>query len=215
MLTAGLCFIIVVFLPAFIEMLKPRRREPRRILKAPFQKTIRHVYKSNATSGSNSAVNGNASSNMENLLKKNGVKYQRIDLNTLRIFGNIVLPQAFEILENIVVLGKLTVGDKCVLHGTAKAKKNVLIGSQVVIKGNMISEGDIEIGDDSVIAGLVHSQGSVKLGEKVFVGLSVVANGDVELYEDSEVKKNILTHGIIKVLKRSRLDLPATLDDLG
>jgi predicted acyltransferase (DUF342 family) len=156
-----------------------------------------------------------ASKNLQDFLTEMGVKFRTIGNHAIRILGNIVFPPDFQVCDNIVVEGSLTVGDHCVFHGSVKARGNVIIGNWVVLKGNLISKGNINIKDEAVIGGLVHSEGSVKLGGKVFIGLSVVADGDVELYENSEVKKNILTQGVIRVLKYPKLDFSSALDDIG
>lgn len=215
MLSADFAFVISVFLPPTVEIIRPKLRQPRRILKMPLQKKMRRGSKIIFSSNSSSVDNAEASKNLRDLLDKAGVRWHCIGNNTVRIFGDFVFPPKFEVLENIVVLGALTVGDECVFHGSVKAKKDALIGCSVVIKGNLISEGSVNMRDDSVVAGLVHSEGSVRLGEKVFIGLSVVASGDVELYKDSEVKKNILTRGSIRTLKNPEVGLSKTLDDIG
>ncbi len=208
-------FIAFLILPSVIEILRPRLREPRRIMRLPLQKIVRRKSKSPFVSSTESVANANASKNLQDFLKEGGVRHRYIGDNTVRIFTDVVFPCGSVVSENIVVEGALTAGDECVFHGSVKARRNVLIGCGVVIKGNLISEGDVDVRDESVIAGLVHAEGSVRLGEKVYVGLSVVANGDVELYENSEVKKNILSYGVIKTLKNPVLDFPPTVEDIG
>lgn len=215
MLSAAFAFVAFLFLPPVVEIISPKLRQPRRILRMPLQKRMRRRSKFIFPSDSSSVDDSNASRKLRDLLDKAGVKWHCIGNNTVRIFGDFVFPPKSEVFENIVVLGALSVGDECVFHGSVKAKKDVLIGCGVVIKGNLISEGDVNIKDDSVVAGLVHSEGSVSLGEKVFIGLSVVASGDVELYKESEVQKNILTRGRIKFLKNPELSLSKNLDDIG
>ena len=215
LLIAALGFVAFLFLPSIIEIMKPHDRGPRKILRTPLQKTMRSSFRSTLPSKSDPDDNAGASKGLQDFLKETGVKFRRSGNNTVRIFNDVVFPPNFEILDNIVVDGTLTVGERCVFFGSAKAKGNVILGNCVVLMGNVISKGNIDIEDETVVGGLVHSEGSVRLGEKVFVGLSVVADGDVELYENSEVKKNILTHGVIKVLKYPRWDLPSALEDIG
>jgi carbonic anhydrase/acetyltransferase-like protein (isoleucine patch superfamily) len=215
MLSASFGFVIFLFLPPAVEIIRPKLRQPRKILKMPLQKRMRRGSKCIITSDFSSVDSAKDSKNLPDILDKAGAKWCRIGKNTVRIFGDFEFPPKFEVFESIVVLGALTVGDECVFHGSVKVKRDVLIGCGVVIKGNLISEGNVNLRDDSVVAGLVHSEGSVRLGEKVFIGLSVVASGDVELYEDSEVKKNILTRGSIRTLKNPDVGLSKTLDDIG
>jgi len=184
------------------------------MLKTPLQRIIRRS-KLPQPSKPDSVGNSSAARDLENVLRDAQVKSSRIGKSTVRIFGDVAFPPKLEVFDNIVVTGALTVGDRCVFHGSVKAEGHVFIGNYVVIKGNLISKTNVDIHDEAVIGGAVHSEGSVRLGEKVFIGLSVVADGDVELYENSEVKKNIIAHGIIKVLRHPKLDFPSTIEDIG
>jgi len=214
LLTAALGFVVFVFLPSIIEIKKPTDRGPRRIFRTPLQKIMRYVSKTTLPSKLDSA-DKSASKDLQGFLKEVGVKSSRIGKDTIRILSDVAFPPSLEILDNIVVDGALTVGDRCVFQGSVKTKGNVFIGNYVVMRGNLVSKGNVDVQDEAVIGGSVHSEGSVKLGEKVYIGLSVVADGDVELYENSEVKKNIITQGVIKVLRYPQLDFPTTIEDIG
>jgi len=215
LVVAALGFVTFLFLPSIIEILKPRDRGPRRILRTPLQKIMRKSGKSAFTAKSDSVDNSGASKDLGDVLEEAGVKMRRIGNDTVRILGDVVFPAGLQVSDNIVVDGALTVGNKCAFQGSVKARGNVLIGNGVVLRGNLVSKGNVDIQDEAVIGGSVHAEGSVRLGEKVFIGLSVVADGDVELYENSEVEKNILTNGVIKVLKYPQVDLPSTIEDIG
>lgn len=214
LLVAALGFVAFLFLPSIVEVVKPRDKGPRKILRTPLQRIMRHRFKFTTLSKPDSIDDATARQDLVDFLKEAGVKARRIGDHTVRIFANVVFPPSFQVWDNIVVDRALTVGDRCVFHGSVKANGNVSIGNLVVVKGNLISKGNVDIKDEAVIGGMVHSDGSVRLGEKVYIGLSVVADGDVELYENSEVRKNILTHGVIKVLKYPKFDLPSTLEDI-
>jgi len=215
LLIAALAFVVLVFSPLVIELKKPRDKGPRRILKMPFERRIRSSPKEPVTIGHNLADNSGDVKNLQDILDEAGLKSTRIGKDTTRIFGDVVFAPHFEVMDNVVVEGALSISDLCVVHRSVKAKGNLHVGNGVVVKGNLVSEGNVTILDDTVIGGAVHSEGSVRIGENVFVALSVVAVGDVELYENSEVKKNILTRGVIKVLRHPRVDLPPALDEIG
>lgn len=214
LLIAALVFVVLVFSPLVIEFKKPRDKGPRRIFRMPFERRIRSSGKKPITIGLNSIGNSSTAKNLEDILNKAGAKTAKIGKDTTRVFSDVVFSPRFEVSDNIVVEGALTVGDFCVFHRSIKAKGSLHIGSGVVIKGNVVSKGNVTILDDVVIGGSVHSEGSVKIGENVFIALSVVALGDVELHENSEVKKNILTRGVIKMQRHPRLDLPPGLDEI-
>jgi len=215
LLISALFFFVLVFLPPIIEILKPKDKGPRRMLKTPLQKIMRSSSKLAPTSKPRSVDNPKAPKDLQDFLEKVGLKICRVGEDTIRIFGDAAFPPNLEVSDNIVVEGALTVGDSCVFHGSVKAKGDVSVGNAVVVRGNLVSNKNVNIQDDAVIGGSVHAEGSVRLGEKVYVGLSVVADGDVELFENSEVKKNILTNGVIKVLKNPILDFPLSIKDIG
>ncbi len=214
LLVAALVFIVLVFSPLAIELKKPRDKGPRRIFRTPLERRIRGSHRKPITIGLDWTGNSGTEKNLEDLLNKAGARTAKIGKDAIRIFGDVVFSPRFEVSDNIVVEGALTVGDSCVFHRSIKAKGNLHIGSSVVIKGNVVSDGNVTILDEAVIGGSVHSEGSVRIGENVFVALSVVALGDVELHENSEVKKNILTRGVIKMLRHPRVDLPPGLDEI-
>ncbi len=214
MLILSLGSVALLFLPAIIEIKKPRDNGPRRILRKPLQETLRKSTLI-STSKPSSASNQSASSSSLDIVKKEGVKIQRIGKNTVRISGDIAFPPKLEFSNNIVVQGALAVGDHCVFHGSVKAEGNVSIGNYVVVKGNLVSKGNVDILEGAIIAGSVHAEGSVKLGEEVFVGVSVIAEGDVELFYNSEVNRHIFTRGVIRGLRFPKLDLLSSLHDIG
>jgi len=214
LLVAALIFVVLAFSPLIIELKNPRDRGPRRIFRMSFERRIRGSVKKPITIRFESNGNSDSGNSLEDILNRAGAKTAKIGKDTTRIFGDVVFSPRFEVSDNIVVEGALTVEDSCVFHRSIKAKGNLHIGSNVVVKGNVVSEGDVTILDDVVIGGSVHSEGSVRIGENVFIALSVVALGDVELHENSEVKKNILTRGVIKMQRHPRVDLPPGLDEI-
>jgi predicted acyltransferase (DUF342 family) len=149
------------------------------------------------------------------LNKLAGADVRVLNGDVIKISDDVCFPSGFEVEENVVVNGSLTVGDRCYFHKSLKAEGNVKIGCDVVFGGNLVADGSVDIGDGTVIGGSIDATGDVKLGEKVFVRLSVVSGGNVELYENSEVKKIIVTHGMIRVLEQPRLECLSALEDVG
>lgn len=208
-------FAVFLLLPSIIEILHPRDRGPRKILKKPLLNIMKRELKSTIFQNPESIDDVIALNSLQDFLKEIDVKFHIIGNDTIRILSNIVFPANFQAWDNMVVEGDLTIGDHCVFHGSVKAKGNVIVGNRVVLDGNLISKGNVDIKDEAVISGLVHSEGLVRIGEEVFIGLSVVTDGDVELHENSEVRKSILGQGVIRVLKHPKLDLSPALDDIG
>lgn len=204
-------FIASMFLPSILEILKPKDKGPRKILKKPLHQAMRQASKLSHQPRSGSTDDTAISKDLEAALKKAGARSQRIGKDIVRIRGDIEFRANSEVFENIVVAGNLVAGEHCVFHSSVKAYGNVSAGSSVIIKGHLLSGMNIDVKEESVIVGSVHADGSIRLGERVYVGISAVAEGDVELFESSEVKKNILAHGSIRVLKHSDFGLPSSM----
>jgi carbonic anhydrase/acetyltransferase-like protein (isoleucine patch superfamily) len=215
LLFAGIGFVVLILSPLIMELKRPKDRGPRKMVRTPLERRIRRSVKKPAAVGSDSAEDVDSTQDLEALLHEAGVRTARIGKDTVRIFGDVLFLPRLKVLDNIVVEGTLDLSHQCVLNQSAKVKGQVSVGNRVVIKGNLVSEGDVNILDEAVVGGSVHSEGSVKIGENVFIASSVVATGDVELYENSEVAKNILTRGVIRVLPRTRVDLPSDIDKIG
>lgn len=150
-------------------------------------------------------------------LERLGVKVRRLSGDFVRLLGDLQLPDDFEMEENVVVEGCLTVGDRCHFRRSLKVLGDVTIGCGVVIDENLVVEGNANIQDEAVIGGSVDARGDVRLGDRVFVGGSVVSGGDVELFENCEVVGGVLAgRGAVRVfLKVPRLEFPSEIVDVG
>jgi bifunctional N-acetylglucosamine-1-phosphate-uridyltransferase/glucosamine-1-phosphate-acetyltransferase GlmU-like protein len=178
-------FVMILFVPSLLEMKRPKDKGPRKIVKETLGKL-------------------NALSNV-----------RALEGDLIKISGDVCFPSGFEMEENIVIEGSLTVGDRCHFHKSVKAGGDAHIGSDVIIDGNLVVDGGVDVGDGTVIGGSIDARSDAKLGEKVVVRFSLVSGGNVELFENSEVAKNILAQGVIKVLKQPRLGFPSTVEDIG
>lgn len=120
----------------------------------------------------------------------------------VRVVGNLEIPDGGEVLEDLIVVGKLKVGDRAHLRNI-KAKNDVTIGDAVIIEGNLISGGNVHIGKTSTIKGTLHCTGNVRIGERSCVEVGVVAGGDVEMSQGAQ-SGEIQAKGIIRVLKEKK-----------
>lgn len=201
-------FAIFTFIPSVLEVLIPKDKGPRRILRKPLHQRIRNSSMSNAESRRNGGTG--ISKDLEATLRDAGVKSQPIGRDTIRILGNIVFKSGVEVFENIIVNGSLSAGDHCLFHGSIKSYGDMSIGKSVIVEGHLLSERDIAIENEAVVVGSVHAKGSVRIGEKVYISLVVVAEGDVEMFKNSEVK-SVLTRGLTKVKPSPELDMPSSM----
>ncbi len=186
-------FTIFLFLPAILELKRPRNHGPRRILKGTGETALGSpglmlpfFVKEYIPEGL-----------QRTLVNLNEKKISKIDTDTIKIFGDVEFPSEIEMLENIVVEGRLTIGDDCCFHGSVQASEDVKIGCNVIMEKDLVAGKDIIIDKNTVINGSVNAKGSVHLGPNALVRLSLFSGGNVELGEGAKVVKNIISGGFI------------------
>jgi cytoskeletal protein CcmA (bactofilin family) len=83
---------------------------------------------------------------------------------------SFTLPE-FSIFEgDLIVRGKLKIGEGCWVKGSIKADGNILIGARVRVSGTIVTRESLFIGHDTHIAGLVVGERKVRIGRNVQIG---------------------------------------------
>lgn len=113
----------------------------------------------------------------------------------------VVIPPATRVEDTLILKKELEVKEDCILMGSMKVYKNIIIGQRVKIFGNIFSEGDIEIGEDSEVSGNVFSQRYIEIKEGVKIGnsstvKSVIGKKGIILGQDVTVFGYIMTEGV-------------------
>ncbi len=86
------------------------------------------------------------------------------------VLTSFTLPE-FSIFEgDLIVRGKLKVGEGCWIKGSIKADGNVLIGARVRVTGSIVTRESMFIGHDTRITGLVVGERKVRIGKNVQIG---------------------------------------------
>ena len=191
-------FIVVLFLPALLELKKPKNSGPRKIAGTAMEK----IPESTDPPKVSQVVKEHIPESLIHALNDlEGKEISKPSVDAIRLVGEVELPSDIEIRENIVVDGFLKIGDRCRFRRSVKVLRSVQIGSDVIIEGNLIAGGSVKLGNSSTINGLVDSGGSILLGRNVSVGLSLTSGGDVELHENTRVGKGIVSRGHVRVRK--------------
>jgi len=189
-------FTVFLFLPSILELKRPRNHGPRSILESGEEKGTQRVDSAELLELPLFVKEYIPESLQQIMVSLNGKKISKIGTDTVKIGGDVEFPSEIEILENIVVEGRLRIGDKCRFHGNVQASEGVRIGRNVVLEKNLVSEKDVSIDRDSVINGSLNAKGSVFLGPNALVGLSLFSGGHVELGQGAKVVKNIISSGL-------------------
>ncbi len=176
-------FGLVLFVPSFLEIRKPKDKGPRKIVK-------------------------------QSLTQLNPLPNARfLEGDLMKISGDAVFPAGAEFKESVVVGGRLTVGDRCHFHKSAKAWGMSALETALSLTVTLSwKETLLWV---KVIGGSIDARRHVKLNGRVAVHFSVVSGGNVVMFENSEVAKNIYAQGTIKVLKQPGIGFPSTVDDIG
>lgn len=191
-------FIIFLFLPTILELKHPRNHGPRRILESGKESGTQIKVDSAETSELPMFVKEYIPEGLQRTLASlNGKKVSKIGTDTIGIVGDMEFPSEIEILENVVVEGRLTIGDNCRFHGSVQASQDVKIGCNVIVEKDLVSGKDIVIDRNTVIDGSLNAKGSVHLGPNVLVGVSLFSGGNVELGHGAKVAKKIISSGLI------------------
>lgn len=198
LLILALCgFAVFLFLPSILELKRPRNHGPRRILEDDKEKGIQKVDLAELLELPLIVREHIPESLQQTIVSLNGKKISKIGADTVKIVGDVEIPSEIEILENIVVEGRLTIGDKCRFNGNVQASEGVKIGCDAVLEKNLVSGKDVSIGRSTMVNGSLNAKGSVYLGPNALVGLSLFSGGNVELDQGAKVAKNIISSGFI------------------
>ena len=187
-----------LFLPSILELKRPRDHGPRRILKSDGEMCTRVEKMLVETLELPVFVKEYIPESLQRtLVNLNGKRIFKIGTDITKVFDNVEFPSGIEILESIVIEGRLTIGDNCLFHGSVEASEDVKIGCDSIVEKDLVSGRDVSIDRNSVIKGALNAKGSVYLGTNVLVGLSLFSGGNVELSEGSKVAKEIISSGFI------------------
>ena len=199
LLILALCgFTVFLFLPAILELKRPRNHGPRRILENVVETNTQFKVDSAELLELPIFVKEYIPESLQRILVSlDGRKISKIGTDTIKIIGDVEFPSGIEILDNIVVEGCLTIGDECRFHGSVQVSEVVKVGCNVVVEKNLLSGKDVIVDRNTVIKGSLNAKGSVCLGPNALVGLSLFSGGNVELSEGARVAKNIISRGFI------------------
>jgi hypothetical protein len=188
LLILALCLLIVIFfLPALLELRKPKDAGPRKIVGIAMERIPRCSHTSAKPLKLSQVVKEHVPESLIHALNNlEGKEISEPRVDVIRLAGEVELPSDIEMKENLVVDGSLRIGNRCRFHRSVKVSKDVHVGSDVIIEGNLIAGGSMELGNGSVVNGLVDSRGPVVLGRNVSVRRSLTSGVDVELHKTPE-----------------------------
>ena len=110
--------------------------------------------------------------------------------DTIAMSGNVSIPSGAILKKNLLVKGKLRIGDNCKIRGEIKAQKDVIVGSGTTIDGDLISGGNITLGLHSLVNGSLRAAGYVKINERAGIEIETRLSSMKET--DSEIQLEVV-----------------------
>lgn len=111
---------------------------------------------------------------------------------------DFVIPSRVKVMNDLIVKGRVAIGDGARLHGSVKASDSIKLGREVLIEGNLVSDSDISVGSGAEVLGALHAKDDIWLMSSSSVSLSVVSTGTIYIHEGARVGKKIsASRGIV------------------
>ncbi len=90
--------------------------------------------------------------------------------DTLRVRGDLIVPEGAVVTNNLVVLGALVLERGCQLHGSAKANEGIQLAGENIITGSLTARKDLHVGERCLITGPIIGEGEIRIGAHSIVG---------------------------------------------
>ena len=89
------------------------------------------------------------------------------DYDQPKVSNDVILPNGIEVQRDMIVNGRLTIGNNCHVRGTLKASGSISVGEATIIDGSILSRGEIIVRRNCRIAGVIVSIQDIILGDNV------------------------------------------------
>lgn len=116
---------------------------------------------------------------------------------------NLNVPAGHTVKGDLIVSGRLVIGDGCRIFGQLKADKGISIGRDVQIEGSVHTDGPISTGANCLISGPLVSQSELRLGCGSQIGKpdapSTLAAAQLLIHE------GCVAHGTVRAAQRGEV----------
>jgi len=100
-----------------------------------------------------------------------------IGAETIRVTGDVKIPDGENVRFTLIVLGDLTAGNNVNFHGGLHVEGNLRLGESNYVKGSVHCEGNMMIGSQGKIEEAVYCLGILLVGKEVQVGFGETGGG--------------------------------------
>lgn len=116
---------------------------------------------------------------------------------------NLQVPPGHIVKGDLLVSGRLLIGNDCRIIGDLRADKSIVIGANVVVEGAIYADGPVSIGSGCTIVGPVYSHTEVQLGFRCQIGSPMTPStlaADVLL-----ISEGCVAHGCVHAIRRGEV----------
>ena len=116
---------------------------------------------------------------------------------------HLQVPPGHTVKGDLLVSGRLVIGDDCHIIGDLRADKTIVVGRNVVIEGAIYADGPISIGAGCTIAGPVYSQTEVQLGCRCEIGAP--GHPSTLAADTLLIGEGCVAHGSVRAMRRGEV----------
>ncbi|MDH5438516.1 MAG: hypothetical protein OEX76_06410 [Candidatus Bathyarchaeota archaeon] len=173
LLVLALCgFALLFFLPAVLELKRPRDKGPRKVAESTMEFTRKKILKLGVDT---IRIKGNVEFPPNVEAKENIV-----------VEGSLVIGDQCHFYGSVKALGEIEIKSKVVIEGSLIAGGNVKLGKDTKIKGSLDARGSIHLGENSLVGLSLTSGGDVEMHKGAKVFKNIFSQGHIHVFGTRE-----------------------------
>jgi len=173
LLVLALCgFALLFFLPAVLELKRPRDKGPRRFAESTMEFNRKKVLKLGVDT---IRIMGNVEFPSDIEAKENIV-----------VEGSLIIGDQCHFCGSVKAFGDVEIGSKVVIEGSLISGGGVKLGKDTKIKGSVDAKGAVHLGENSFVGLSLTSGGDVEMHIGAKVSRNIFSQGHVRVFGASE-----------------------------
>jgi len=172
-LILALCgFALLFFLPAFLELKRPRDKGPRRMAESTMEFSRKRVLKLGVDT---IRIMGDVEFPSDVETRENIV-----------VEGSLVIGDRCHFYGSVKALGDVEIRGEVVVEGSLIAGGSVKVGKDAEIKGSVDTKGSVHLGENSFVGLSLTSGGDVEMHRGARVFKNIFSQGHIRVFGTSE-----------------------------
>lgn len=176
LLVFALCgFALLFFLPAVLELRKPRDNGPRRVAESTMEFNRKKVLKLGVDT---IRIMGDVEFPSDVEAKENIV-----------VEGSLVIGDGCHFCGSVKTSGDVEIRSKVVIEGSLVAGRSLKLGKDTRIKGSVDAKGTVHLGENSFVGLSLTSGGDVEMSRGAKVFKNIFSQGSIRVFGISETER--------------------------